>query len=549
MTRPLPEFNPLTASATILRPIRRLAPKYDTWQDEVWDYYDRLGELFDGVDWLAKTISRVRLVAAEVVPGGDEPEVIEKGPAAEAIERLAGGTAGQAQLLKEATVHLSVPGEGWLVGERGIDEDRIRAEGLTSAEQWSMRSAEEIRPSVRGKQFEVRDEETDWRPINADSIVLRIWQPHPRRGWEADSSARHARGAMLKLDLINKRIIATILSRLAGNGLLLYDQQRLSLPVNTGPTGDAEGNPDPFAQMLVEAASRGIRDPTSAEAVIPIPIGVDVGDATENVDPELILRHVGFANVLDERLMEQRESAIRELARTLDMPADVMLGLGDVNHWSAWQIEESGIKIHVSPKAETICHALTKGYMVPTLVAADENLYGPQGGRIIVWYDTSEITQRPDRSDNIRDAYDRMEVNGTAYRREIGADDDDKPSEAELIEMVRKHAARQPVNQMAILAELEGKPAPEPATEARTPHQPPEEDQLDQGPPDTQGEPPPPPEEELPKAASARRSVLVPAGVPVENRATKRRRRSNGSNGDGPRAPKESAKFVPNHMP
>jgi hypothetical protein len=304
---------------------------------------------------------------------------------------------------------------------------------------------------------------------------------------------------------------------------------RLSTLVNKGPTEDSDSNTDPFAQMLVDAASRGIADPTSAEAVIPIPIGVDIGDATENVDPELIMRHVSFSNDLDARLMEQRESAIRELARSLDMPADVMLGLGDVNHWSAWQIEESGIKIHVSPKAETLCHALTKGYLVPSLVAGQEDLYGPGGGRIIVWYDTSEITQRPDRSDNVLQAYDRFEVTGEALRREIGADDEDAPDEAQLIEMIRKRAAAQPANQLAILADLEGTERPEPVGAPPGTEKPPAEDgNGEQGPPGTEGEPPPPPDEELPEAASAeRRSMFVTAGSPVENRATKRRR-SNG---------------------
>jgi hypothetical protein len=317
---------------------------------------------------------------------------------------------------------------------------------------------------------------------------------------------------MLKLDLINKRIVATVISRLAGNGLLLYDSNRLSVPTNKGPTEDSDTNPDPFAQMLVDAASRGISDPTSAEAVIPIPIGVDNGDATENVDPELILRHVTFSNDLDARLMEQRESAIRELARSLDMPADVMLGLGDVNHWSAWQIEESGIKIHVSPKAETLCHALTKGYLVPSLVAADADLYGPGGGRIIVWYDTSEITQRPDRSTNVIAAYDRFEVNGDALRREIGADEDDAPTDEQLIDMIRKRAAAQPANQLQILADLGGTEPPAPPAPPGQAEPAEEGQESEQGPPGTQEEPPPAPDEELPQAAELeRRSVFVTA--------------------------------------
>jgi hypothetical protein len=528
---PLPAFNSLTASAQIVKPIRRLAPKYETWQTELWDYYDRLGEYQDGIAWKAKTMSRVRLCAAEVVPGGDEPLRIEEGPAAEAVQRLAGGTAGQSQLMKEATIHLSVPGEGWLVGERGISEDRMVEEGLVTDEWWTMRSADEIKVSTkrddRGRPtFEVRDDEAAWRPISGDSIVVRLWDPHPRFGWEADSAGRHARGAMLKLDMINKRIVATIVSRLAGNGILLYDMNRLSIPDHKGPTEDADENEDPFARMLVEAAARGIADPVSAEAVIPMPLGADIGDG-ENVDPELIMRHITFSNPLDEKLMDLREGAVRELARSLDMPADVMLGLADVNHWTAWQIDESGIKIHISPGAETVVHGLTKGYLVPTLKAADAPLFGPSGGRIIVWYDTSEITQRPDRSANMVLAYDRYEVNGTALRREIGADDDDKPTPAQLREMVIKQAARQPATLLTALQMLgEEVPAAPGESEQEVAEEPPDVDRPADGPPDTRDEPPPATDDDEPLAAAvpARRSVLVPAGAAHPNRATRSRR-------------------------
>jgi hypothetical protein len=569
---PLPAFNALTASAKIVEPSRRLAPKYDSWQVQLWDYYDRLGEYADGVGWLAKTMSRVRLCAAEVVPGGDEPARIDTGPAAEAVERLAGGTAGQSQLMKEATIHLSVPGECWLVGEQGVDEDRMAEEGLVTDEWWSVRSADEIKPSTRRDDrgratFQVADEENNWRAISADSIVVRLWDPHPRFGWQADSWGRHALGAMLKLDMLNKRIIATIVSRLAGNGFLLYDSGRLSIPRNAGPTEDGQENPDPFAEQMVTVGGKSIADPMSAEALIPIPIGVDIGEG-ENFQPDLLMRHLTFDNPLDQKLLELREATIRELARDSDMPADVMLGLGDVNHWSAWQIEESGIKIHVSPKAETVVHGLTKGYLIPTLRAAEQPLVGPNGGRLIVWYDVSEITQRPDRSGNFVLAYDRFEVNGQALRREIGADEDDAPDKRELIEMIRKRIANNPLVAPSVLAALgDSDVIPPGDTEGSGEEETAEGDeQPETGPPDTQEDEPPAPDANAIAAAlrtvvdrpveewtyddisaallqlgvnaeqaamiaalktlgeETRKSVFVPAGTPVENRATPARR-------------------------
>jgi hypothetical protein len=79
-----------------------------------------------------------------------------------------------------------------------------------------------------------------------------------------------------------------------------------------------------------------------------------------------------------------------------------------------------------------ICHALTKGYLVPVLRANGDAEVGPNGGRIVIWYDPSEIVQRPDKSSAADEAYDRMEINGVAYRREKGFSESDAPSGEEL---------------------------------------------------------------------------------------------------------------------
>lgn len=529
MTTPLPKYNSLTAAASIVPPKRNLAPSYDSWQDQLWNFYDVLGEFEDGVSWKANTISRVRLLAAEISPGGDEPVRLEEGPAVEAMSGFAGGTDGQSQLLKELTVHLGVPGEAWLVGERGIPIERQQEDGLLSDEQWSVRSADEIKVSTRGgSKFEVRVDDKNWRPLSDDSIVLRAWDPHPRRSWEADSAGRHAITTLTKLDLLNKRIIATIISRLAMNGIFLYDQDKLSAPTFEGPTEDADTNVDPFARLFVDAAGRGIADPTSAEAVIAIPIGFSVGDG-ENVNPELIARHLTFANEVDPKLLEIREATIRELARSMDMPAEIMLGIGDVNHWGAWQIEESGIKIYISPTMETICHALTKGFLIPSLKAGQHDLTGPNGGRIICWYDVSEITARPDKSTSTQAAYDRFEASGTALRRESGLDEDDAPNADELEEMILKRLVMQPANSLTALSNLTSLQVAQPAPEEEETTEELDDEQEERDIPDTQEEPPPAPDDEVEAiAAAAPRSALVTAGTVVE-RATRRNRNGDSS--------------------
>lgn len=442
----LPAYNALTASAKIIPPDRNLAPKYESWQGQLWDYYDRLGEFESGVSWRANTMSRVRLLAAELMPGGEEPAPLDDGPAVEAVERLAGGTGGQAQLMRETTIHLSVPGEGWLVGEADSSD----------VERWFVASADELRIGSRSKTFEFKEDEDSkaWRALSDNAVVVRFWNPHPRFGWRANSDARHAMDAMLELDLINKRIIAEILSRLVSNGILLYDKGKLSFPPVEQPEGADQV--DPFAAILVDVASRGIKDPTSPEATIPIPIGFDMQDLT-NVDPSTLMQHIKLSEFLDEKLLSERDSAVKRLATSLDMPSEVLLGMAGLNHWGAWQVEETGIKIHIAPFAELIAHSLTTGYLEPFLRASNAPLVGPNGGKIVVWYDPSEITVRPDRSTNTIAAYDRGEVPGRVLRREVGlSEDGDAPTRKEFREWLTRRIVADPVSAAAILREVGG---------------------------------------------------------------------------------------------
>jgi hypothetical protein len=341
------------------------------------------------------------------------------------VARLAGGIGGQAQLMYAMGVHYNVPGEGWLVGQTDdIGEER-----------WSVYSANELRVQGNSYQLKTGDSEQDWTTLGSDTMVVRFWRPDLQYSYRARSIAANALGAMAELDLINKRIIAETTSRLASNGVLLYDRGKLSFPQTPNPTG-AEGQ-DPFAQVLVEVASRGIKDPMSAEAALKLPIGVDLGSATD-VKLSDVMMALDLSNPIDDKLIPQRESAIRRLATALDLPSDQLLGVSGMNHWGAAQVEESGIKLHIAPDAETICHALTRGYLVPMLRASGEELVGPNGGRIVMWYDPSEIVQRPDKSAAADEAYDRMEINGIAYRREKGFSESDAPTDDQLDEMAEK---------------------------------------------------------------------------------------------------------------
>jgi hypothetical protein len=388
---------------------------------------------------------------------------------------------------------LSVPGEGYLI-----------VENVGGVENWSVRSIDEVR-AARGK-YEVIDENSprtgyNWRPLAQESMApIRVWRPNKRYHHMADSPARAARSTMRELELVNRHIVAQYLSRLASAGVWLVPNE-ISFPVRE-EFADA---PDPFMAEWIEIAAEAIRTPGTAAATVPIPIKVPA----EYVDK---IKHLDFTLKIDDKIIEKRDSAIKRLASQLNVPPEVLLGMGDLNHWNAWAVDETSLKVNVAPDAELIAQALTTGYLQPRLKASRVEDWA----RWVVWYDMSELTLRPDRSENALQLYDRMEINGDALRRETGFEDADRPTDEELKEQALKVIIKTlPSGAGSALSTLIGEPVsitpvaaqtPAEASRARAQPTPPPEERAA---PATRDEGPPPAEAARADAAAARQERLA----------------------------------------
>lgn len=470
--------NALVAAAQVLTGSRSQDParQHRAWQDEAWQFYDETGPLRYATNWLANLISRARLQAATMSPNGDEPEPIETGQAAEAVESLAGGVSGQSQMLRSSTVDLTVPGICYLVG-RGIDTQTWR---IYSADVLRMRS-----PATppQAAIYELQGEDQKWEQIEPDSLVVRIWRPHERYYWESDSPARAALGDLRELRRIRQYIDATLVSRLAGAGILVIPQE-VSYP--TAPN-EPDSQAHPFITEVMEVMMTAVREPGTAAQLVPIPIEVPA----EYADA---FKHLSFATELSDKILDMRESALRQCAITLDVPAEVLTGMGELNHWGAWQIEESAVKVHAEPLLELITSALTTGFLHPVLEA--QGMSKEEASEFVIWADTSELSTKPDKSDDTVALYDRGEASGQALRRETGLSEADKPSEEELADWAYKQAIKDPAT-IAIGMQGLGINVPELPTPEPTPFPPvssngaePEESGgEEQGPPDTLDEP------------------------------------------------------------
>ena len=428
----------LTAAAQVVSSpsagARRIAPKYATWQDELWDYYESLGEFNIAVTWRSYMMSRVRLRAARVKPGSDEPEIVDSGLAAELVSELFNDSSTQAEMLGNISVHMDVPAECWLVGE---------VSGMTGKNKWRILSTDEIRQ--RGRGYEIISEDSvvgneRWRPLSENSYVTRVWKPHKRKRYLPYSQAYAARGAMRELELVNRHITAQYLSRLASAGIVIFPDE-IQFPVRP----EFQDEPDPFLREWIEIAAEAIKTPGSAAAMIPMPIRIP-SDLVDKV------KHIDFTVKIDEKIIEKRDSARNRLATQISVPAELLFQAADVNHWGLWQLEEGAIRTYISPDAEIIVGGFTRGYLHPRLRAAGE----PNVEEWVVWYDTSELMVHPDKTENATLAYDRLELNGKSYRREMGFDEDDAPNDDELAGIILRKLISQPNNALLALNELTG---------------------------------------------------------------------------------------------
>ncbi len=379
------------------------------WQSDAWRLYDITGPLRFVANWIGSSVANCRLYVAEVNPDGDAGREVDDD---EQIAALAAGPLGigasKAEALRLLGIDLFVPGEAYIVAESGG--------GSAGEDLWWVVTGGEIKrqgdrititrpPHLGGGSFEYRD---------GTDLLIRCWTPHPRRTSEPDSPTRSAIPDLREIEALRKREFAELDSRLAGAGLLALPDG-LDLP---------RGQDDPpgyagFQALLQRAMAASLRDRSTAEAMVPIMISGQA-DLLEKI------RHITFWSELSEQIIPLRKEAVESLARSLDIPPEVLMGLGSTNHWAAWAVSDEAINTQIKPVLLRIAAALTLGYLAPAL---EELGYDP--GAYTYAFDWSELTVRPNRSADATTAHDRMLLSDEAVRSAGSWSEEDAPDDDE----------------------------------------------------------------------------------------------------------------------
>ncbi|WP_073946043.1 hypothetical protein [Streptomyces kebangsaanensis] len=216
-----------------------------------------------------------------------------------------------------------MPGEGWIVIRP--NSEILSSDAPEDGHDWRVLSTREVRQQAGKLTAEIDGDDIAipaGGPENLDPdapVALRVWEPDPERAIEADSPVRSSIDLLEELLLLNSAVKVIARSRLTGRGILL-------VPKDTRfPTTATQGNAeDDLIEILMQVAETAIREPESAAATVPIVLEVPAESISD-------FKLLTFESNFDELALKLREEAIKRFATGLEIPAEFLLGLGDVN--------------------------------------------------------------------------------------------------------------------------------------------------------------------------------------------------------------------------
>lgn len=360
------------------------------WQLEALRHYDRCPELRAVGNAVAAMASQCELAIWEKT-NGEPGEKAEQPKIAALSEQIYGGADERPGLIRLAALNLfntgeffnfieTVAGEAtdrWMIlsvaqvkrapGEPKLEFERPHKYGGGKVSYWVPEGKDKAIDAARAKQN--------------TGLLGRCWTEHPQKPDHADSSVRSALPLLNLIEQYDKRSSAQNDSRLAGAGIVFLPDS-LDFPREPDEP-DTPG--EALEARIADAAGKTLKDQGHARSLVPI-FATVAGEDIEKI------KWLTFETPLDEQTKDRLDQCIRRLALGLDVPPEMLLGLGGMNHWGAWQAEASTHKNFVAPLLARMCHALTETWLQPLL--RQMNL-DPE--KYMVWFDMAPLVVHANR--------------------------------------------------------------------------------------------------------------------------------------------------------
>lgn len=454
-----------------------------SWQREVMTYYRTCGECWFPAQSFARAMERIRYYPAIRNERGI-PEEVKSGELLDLFRRIQSpsqppgdlgelaGTYGRLQFLI---------GDGLLtVSQEEGDEvwEYLSPMEMRLNPRHDDRSRQEYRrhraPGAKPDEL-TEAPDNDFEPLRGDDVrVWRLWKRHVEYSQWSDSPMRPVRELYEVLQRLTLAVGAEASSRAAQRGLLFVPEELSFGPAD--PTQDENPEEDPLIREFQEAMARAIRNPGTAEAMAPFimraaGITSTAGGSIPTAD---LIKWMALGP--SDRYLEGEmwDRVISRIAGSLDLPKEMMTGIGGVSHWSTWWLDENNFRAHTGPTVVRFCNDVAGAYLRPAareagLADADD---------VTIWFDPSQAINHPDETGTARDAHDRLVISDAYYREKIGAPDDAVPADDE---MERRVAIK--------LKEFPSDMEPEPRTGAIQPQEGGRGGDVDEGPPQNGSEP------------------------------------------------------------
>lgn len=389
---------------------RALRAGTEDWQKEAWYHYDACGEFRSAVTWIANAVSKADVYAAETDPEtGLVTGPTEDTRAQAAAAQVLGGVVKRGQLLKTLAVQWQVPGESFII-IRPMPPKR----GVPQPDQWLAVSGTKVIYKAGNWQYQDPATLLMVELKAGTDRLIRIWSPHPNDGAKADSAARPALPILREIEMSSQNIASKLQSRLFQNGILPVPSE-MDFPREPDQSlGDA------FADILLQTAEAALSNPGTAAAQVPliVPMPAELISAWQD-------GFIDLSTAFDAAVGELRKDALTRLAATLDMPNETAEGsTGGMNHWGAWQVEETTYKIFIEPLLDMIGDAVTHEWFWDVLRAMGE----PNPERFVLGWETSGIVSRPDRQSELKTLWDDVLISDDYRRAEAGIPDEAIPT-------------------------------------------------------------------------------------------------------------------------